>query len=173
MKRIFGLGLILMLFCVISAALLSWVYLLTKPQIELYARETFNNSLREVLPGAETFKETNKDGQIVYHGLSNGTVIGTAFSLAPQGYGGKIKILVGVDKNGKVSGIKILSQNETPGLGANILKPDFLSQFLGKTIKDPIEPKKDIDAITGATISSRAVCRGVKKALEFDQAGQK
>ena len=158
-----------MLFCVISAALLSWVYLLTKPKIEFYARQTLENSLHEVLPNAGTFKEVKKDGQIIYQGLSDGTVAGTAFFLAPQGYGGKIEMLVGIDLKGKISGIKIINQHETPGLGVNILKKEFLEQFLGKTIKDPLEPKKDIDAITGATISTRAVCHGAKNALEINQ----
>ena len=158
-----------MLFCVISAALLSGVYLLTKPKIEFYARQTFENSLREVIPNTDAFREIKKEDKIIYEGLSAGIVTGTAFSLAPQGYGGKIEMLVGIDLKGKISGIKIINQRETPGLGVNILKKEFLEQFLGKTIKDPLEPKKDIDAITGATISTRAVCHGAKNALEINQ----
>lgn len=172
MKRILALGLKLMFFCVISAALLSWVYLITKPKIELYARQAFENSLREVIPAAVSFREVKKGNQIIYEGLTNGNVKGSAFALAPQGYSGKIEMLVGVDREGKVSGIKILNQRETPGLGANVIKQKFLNQFLGKSSQDPLEPKKDIDAITGATISSRAVCRGVRDALKINQTEQ-
>ena len=74
-------------------------------------------------------------------------------------------MLVGVDPELRVKGMKILSQRETPGLGTNVEKPKFQKQFIGKGMKDAIEPKKDIDAITGATISSRAVCEGVKTVL--------
>jgi electron transport complex protein RnfG len=55
---------------------------------------------------------------------------------------------------------------ETPGLGTKAFSPQFLGQFVGKSVKDPIKPKEDIDAITGATITSRAVCKGVKSALK-------
>jgi len=166
MKRIIGLGFILMVFCVISAAALSLVYLLTKPTIDLYSKRTFENSLREVIPTADSFREINRVGMVFYQGMVSGTVTGAAFSLAPQGYSGKIEMLIGVDLNGKVSGIKILNQRETPGLGANVIKSNFLKQFIQKSLLDPIEPKKDIDAITGATITTRAVCRGVKSALD-------
>lgn len=172
MKRIIELGLILMVFCIISAAALSLVYLLTKPTIELYSQQAFEKSLREVVPTASSFREINKKGMVFYQGVVNGTVAGAAFSAAPQGYSGKIELMVGVDLNGKVAGIKILNQRETPGLGANVIKPVFLRQFIQKSLQDPIEPKKDIDAITGATISTRAVCRGVKNALDAYQTVQ-
>ena len=169
MKRIVELGIILMIFCVISAAALSLVYLLTKPTIELYSQRAFEKSLREVIPTANSFKEINKQGMVFYQGMVNGIATGAAFSVAPQGYSGKIELMVGVALNGKVAGIKILNQHETPGLGANVIKPVFLKQFIQKSLQDPIEPKKDIDAITGATITTRAVSRGVKSALDAYQ----
>jgi electron transport complex protein RnfG len=75
-------------------------------------------------------------------------------------------MLVGVDPELRVKGMKILNQRETPGLGTNVLKPKFIAQFIGKGVKDAFEPKKDIDAITGATISTRGVCEGVKAVLK-------
>jgi electron transport complex protein RnfG len=91
--------------------------------------------------------------------------VGLAVKVAPRGYSGDVVMLVGVDLELRVKGMKILNQRETPGLGTNVEKPKFQKQFIGKGIKDAIEPKKDIDAITGATISSRAVCEGVKTVL--------
>lgn len=143
MAKILRLGITLTIVCVISAGLLSMVYLLTKPLIEINDKRTLELAKQEVLGGKE----------------------GKALVVAPRGYGGKIEMLVGVDSSGKVTGVKILNHTETPGLGANIVRPDFLKQFVGKSAGDPIEPKKDIDAITGATISSKAVCMGVKEAL--------
>ncbi|MBI5700194.1 RnfABCDGE type electron transport complex subunit G [Candidatus Saganbacteria bacterium] len=161
-KEIVRLGLILAAFCVISAGALAFVYIFTQPQIELYARTSFENSLKEALPGAESYKETEKN---VFEGSKGEELVGWVFLQSPQGYGGKIGMLVGVDTEGKVTGVKILSQKETPGLGVNILKESFLSQFKDKTADDPIEPKKDIEAITGATISSRAVSNGVRQSI--------
>ena len=84
------------------------------------------------------------------------------------GYSSIINALVGVDLNNKITGIGIISQQETPGLGSNIEKESFLSQFIGKGIED-LNIKKDggkIDAVTGATISSRAITSGVRNAIE-------
>lgn len=161
------MGIILAAFCVISAGALAWVYLFTQPRIELYAKTSFENSLKNVLPAAASFKEVDIRGRTAYEGLKDGKTVGWAFKTAPQGYSDKIEMLTGVDIGGRVRGVKILAHRETPGLGANIVKPEFLGQFTGKTSADPLEPKSDIDAITGATISSRAVSRGVRGSLEL------
>ena len=144
MGKIIKLATILMIFCVISAGGLAYVYLFTKPKIEKNAKVAYENSVKEVLP-------SDASGQVVL--------------VSPRGYSGPIEMMIGIDKKGKVTGVKVLNHRETPGLGANIVKPSFLNQFIGKSLKDTIEPKKDIDAITGATISSRAVCSGVREAL--------
>lgn len=148
MTKIIRLSLILTIFCIISAFGLALVYIYTQPIIESNAKQTLTRGEQEVLPQRE----------------------GKVFQVSPQGYGGPISMLVGVGSFGEVTGVKILSQRETPGLGANIIKVLFLRQFVGKTVKDPLEPKQDIDAITGATISTKAICKGVKDALR--QAGQ-
>lgn len=145
MGKIIKLAAILAAVCIISAAGLAYVYLLTQPRIEQNVKIALVRSKQEVLPASSK---------------------GKAIAVSPRGYGGPIEMMVGIDEKGKISGVKILSHRETPGLGANIVKPKFLEQFKGKTLKDPIEPKKDIDAVTGATISSRAVCAGVKEALK-------
>ncbi|OGC22867.1 hypothetical protein A2310_00525 [candidate division WOR-1 bacterium RIFOXYB2_FULL_37_13] len=165
MGKILKLGFVLMVFCVISAGALAYVYLFTQPKIELNGKRAFESSLTEVLPNALVFNIVKIGSKEVYQGLSGKDIIGTVFFASPRGYSSNINMLVGIDSNAKISGIKIVSQNETPGLGTNVAKRSFLDQFLGKTANDQIEAKKDIDAITGATISSRAVCRGVREAL--------
>jgi electron transport complex protein RnfG len=144
------MGIILAIFCVLSAWGLSYVYMFTQTRIEANARITLERSKKEVLPASGK---------------------GRAIAVKSRGYGGEIELLVGIDEQGKVSGLKVLNHRETPGLGANIVKPDFLNQFKGKTAADKLEAKMDIDAISGATISSRAVCKGVKDALEKFQSG--
>ena len=74
-------------------------------------------------------------------------------------------MIVGMNTYGKVTGIKILSMSETPGLGTQANTPEFIGQFLGKTIKSKLKAKQDIDAISGATISTQAVANGVREAL--------
>ena len=138
-------SLVLLLVCVISAGLLSGVYLITKDKIDNNAQIAYKQAMEEVLP-----------------------VKGKAVTCEAQGYSAPIQLLVGVGQNGKVVGIKVLSQRETPGLGANITDSKFLKQFIGKSAKDSIEAKQDIDAITGATISTKAVCKAVRKALGIE-----
>ena len=163
MLRSLRLGLILAIFCILSAGSLAFVYLLTAPRIEINAKLNFKNSLSEVLTAADSFHQL-KDN--VYEGMRGKERVGMAVAVSPRGYSGPISMLIGIDREGKVVGITILNQRETPGLGANIVKASFLNQFKGKSLQDQIEPKKDIDAITGATISSRGVCSGVKQALQ-------
>ncbi|MCE5283537.1 MAG: RnfABCDGE type electron transport complex subunit G [Deltaproteobacteria bacterium] len=168
MAKIIKLGITLGIFCVLSAGLLAWVFLMTTPVIEANAKASFEGSLREVLPGAQTFKDVSVKGakSQIYEGYADGKPVGLAVKVAPRGYAGEIEMLVGVDPELRVKGMKILSQRETPGLGTNMLKPKFIAQFIGKGVKDVLEPKKDIDALTGATISTRGVCEGVKAVLK-------
>jgi len=166
MAKIIRLASTLALFCVVSSGLLAYVFLLTAPVIARNAEAAFESSLREVLPGAETFKRLSApEATPVYEGYKGETAVGLAVQVAPRGYSGEIRMLVGVDPQLQVKGLKILAQKETPGLGTNILKPSFIGQFIGKGTTDLLEPKKDIDAITGATISTRAVSEGVKMVL--------
>jgi len=167
MFKILKLAVTLGVFCIFSSGLLAYVYELTVPKIEANARASFEGSLREVLPGANTFKNvTAADVQNpLFEGYEGEKLIGLAVQVAPRGYSGNVKMLVGVDPDLRVKGLKILDQKETPGLGTNIVKPKFTGQFIGKGKSDPLEPKKDIDAITGATISSRAVSEGVKAVI--------
>lgn len=87
-----------------------------------------------------------------------------------KGYSGKIELMVGLDPYGVIKKIEVLSHSETPGLGSKITDQAFLSQFIGKTLEsEEFKVKKDggtIDAISGATISSRAFCDAVTQAID-------
>jgi electron transport complex protein RnfG len=146
------MGVILAVFCVLAAWGLAYVYQFTQPQIEKNAAQTIAEAKRSVLPVSGA---------------------GVVRQVAVRGYAGEIKLLVGIDEKGRISGVKVLSQQETPGLGANIVKTDWLKQFQGKTAADKLEAKQDIDAVTGATISSRAVCSGVRQAVRQAMGGDK
>lgn len=175
---------------VLAAFILALVYQATLGPIEKYKKDILLASQKAVLAEAQEFKTEKMIGPVLekflsfypaadknqefFSGWKNKQVCGYIFTLTPQGYGGPVKMLVGVDKTGKIVGLKILEQKETPGLGSHILDENFkntgksfLNQFFGKIIRDKIEPKQNIQAITGATISTRAICTGVKQALEL------
>ncbi|MGB9868271.1 MAG: FMN-binding protein [Bacillota bacterium] len=167
MKDIFRLAVTLALICGIAAGSLAWVYSVTKPVIDRRAVEEFNASLRAVVPEAQQFEKVELDNKAFYKALKDGKVVGAAAVAEARGYGSQpIVLTVGVDSTGKLIGVKVLSHSETPGLGARIETPAFQKQFLGKTASDPLTVGKDIDALSGATISSKAFTSAVKNALE-------
>ena len=94
------------------------------------------------------------------------------FETEASGYGGKVKVMTGIDAEGAITGVVILSHDETPGLGANAEKPDFLNQFLQQAPEGGLEVIKyqtpgegQIQAMTGATVTSTAVTNAVNQAI--------
>ncbi len=170
-KNSLKMGIILLLTCVIAAAALAQVYSITSVLIKKNDEEAEKKKRQVVLPQAVRFEEKGMDGKQYIFGYDAGDkMVGGIFKSAPKGYSGPIKITVGVNPDNSISAIVItkLDQTETPGLGANITKPKFLDQFKGKKGNE-LKLKKDsgkIDAITAATISSRAVANGVRNGWE-------
>ncbi|OGW52098.1 MAG: hypothetical protein A2Z50_01200 [Nitrospirae bacterium RBG_19FT_COMBO_42_15] len=170
-KDALKMGLVLLVICVIAAGALAQVYSITKVIIDKNEAEAEKKKRRDVLPLAARFEEKEIDGKKYILGYdAEDKQVGSIFKAAPKGYSGPIKITVGVAPDHSVSAVIItkLDQTETPGLGTNIVKPKFLNQFKGKKGNE-IKLKKDsgtIDAITAATISSRAVANGVKAGWE-------
>ncbi len=171
MFKIIRTGILLGLVCLISAYSLAQVYQKTKERIEAQSNpEIF---LKELFTEGKRFEQKSMADQpyfLAYGPEDN--LIGAAIPVSTAGYGGKVKMLVAVDSFGKVVNFQILEQNETPGLGAKITGPDFIRQFKGKTKEELIltrdDPKKGkIEGITAATISSRAVVKGIRKAISF------
>lgn len=178
MKENLKLGGILLIIAAIAGLLLGAAHEITKEPIAKQVQTTKAEAMKEILPEADEFKikETSLEGIIkeVNEGLASNKIMGYAVKVAPKGYGGAIEIMVGISNEGKVEGIKILSHNETPGLGANAPDPKFSGQFKGKPIKTELQVVKkapsaenEIEAITGATITSKAVINGVNEAIKF------
>lgn len=148
---------VLTIICVIAGFLLGLTYNLTADKIKYQAEKAENDALKSVLPNALDF---SKDSVVSYKGLdSEGQIIGFAYLGEGKGYSSTIRVMIGTDTGGQIVGIKILSQQETPGLGTRITDPNFQEQFSMKSIDR-------VDTITGATISSRAVIEIVRKAYE-------
>ncbi|MDI6689243.1 MAG: RnfABCDGE type electron transport complex subunit G [Actinomycetota bacterium] len=180
MRNIIRLGITLMMVCFIAAGSLAATYSLTKERIALQKMEEQFKAYMELLPGitsAKDFKERKdlypkfkkeyKDLDKVFEGYVEGERVGFIAQKIPKGYKGPIKLAVGITLNGKASGIAVIEHSETPGLGAKIEEASFQKQFRGKSLSDPIEVGEDIDAISGATTSSKAVTNAVKEALEL------
>ena len=165
----------LLLICAVVTALLGLTNRVTAPQIEKLALETQEAAKKEVLPNAASFsdeKQTEKDGEMYpyFEGLSDsGETIGYVFQTAAKGYGGDIVVMVGVLSDGTVAGVSILSISETAGLGMNAKNASFLQQFVGKSgtigVQKNGSSDTEIQALTGATITSKAMASAVNQAL--------
>lgn len=154
----------------VCSLILSFVYSYTAPKISETRTRMTLDGLQEVI-AADEFVEVIPD--TLWRALdSTGDPCGIVFRVFPQGYAGPIPITIGLDMEGVVTGVRIASaaegMKETPGLGAKITEDAFIRQFAGKC-REAISLKNDggeIDAITAATISSRAVCKGVRQGIE-------
>jgi len=158
---------------IISGILLALIESSTKDEITGQEKSIKLDKVTLVLPNHDNDPYEDKrdvEGVDFYIGKKDDMVVGVAFETEEkEGYGGPISIMLGVSLKGEITGIEVISHKETPGLGKKIEDPEFRRQFIGKSLsKSKINVKKDkgeIDAITGATISSRAVCKAVSKGL--------
>ena len=165
---------ILLLICVCVSAALAGVNAITKDRIATIQQEKTQAAISQVLEGTAEKLDLSemKDLGIVCGAYAS--ECGYAVEIAPNGFDGEILMMVGVDLEGKVTGISIISQTETAGLGAEAAADSakgnaFRDQFIGLTTGE-IKLAKDggtLDALTGATISSRAVTLGVETAVDF------
>lgn len=169
---------VISLFVIFVAAglILSYVFAKTSPvryRAEVKEKE---EALKKMAPEADKIEEAGKwtiyEKENEYYNAKKGDrLINYIISTVGKGYSSYIKILVSTDPDIKVKSINILSHGETPGLGDEIEKDNFKKQFEGKAIENleivKVETKDKIQAISGATISSRAVTNGVKEAVKI------
>ena len=179
-----NMSLCLLVICLVCSALLAGVYALTKEPIDAAAKAKNEAAIKEVLPEvAVTIEEERTvdfEGSSYTYNLAYdelGNTVGCAINVAPSGFGGPIAIKVGFDINGVIWNTKVLSQAETPGLGAKCVEPAFSDQFKGfDPAQNTLAVKKDggdVDAITASTITSRAYAEGLALAVKvFDAIAQ-
>lgn len=169
----------------IAATALAKIYDVTKDAIAEAKRQEVLRAIKTVLPAydnepdkdiVELVTGRNKKGEeektTFYRGKKGGEFVGVAFkSLSMEGYSGLIEVMVGIDPEGTVTAIEIVSHAETPGLGDKIAFKWFEDRYKGKNLENAVWLVKkdggDFDQLTGATISPRAVTQAVKKALDF------
>lgn len=176
MKDIAKMGGILFLIAAICTGLVGFASELTKEPIAIQKLEAKNLAMQEVLSSAQSFEDAGSNDEIaeIQVGMQDGAPIGYALRVISKGYADPIEIMIGVTNEGVVQGIKILASSETPGLGDNASNPAFTDQFKGKNtllnvLKGDNPGEDEISAITGATITSKAVTEGVNKAIDYVQ----
>ncbi len=165
----------LTLISMVMVAGLGFVYNLTKDTIATAEKQKEVLAVKKVLPSFDNnpiaeMKEI--DGLTFYPAKKNGKFIGCAVkTFTNKAFSGRFDLMVGFLADGTIKTIEVLEQKETPGLGAKMTEPKFKDQFNGKNPASfPLLVKKDggkVDAISAATISSRAFCDGVQKAYDL------
>ena len=169
---------VLALICIVVTLALSSANLLTENKIKALAQENQNKAMSKLIK-ADSYNEKTAeiDGEkITYTTAENSDgIIGYIFTVDVNGYGGALSVMTAINTDGTVAAIEILdASNETPGLGQNVTKQDFYTQYSG--VKSGVEVVKDgtgsadnntVNAVTGATISSKAVTKSVNTALDY------
>jgi electron transport complex protein RnfG len=183
MNEMMKITLSLVVIFVAAGFIMGGTFKATSPVKYVAEQREKEEALKEMAPDATDPIKAAGNWQV--HGKSyeyfaataGGTPVAYIASTAGKGYSSYIKMLVSIDKDLRVSNLKVLSHQETPGLGDQILEEPFLKQFKGKELSRIVllktETTENIQAISGATISSRAVTNGVKDAVQMlvDQYG--
>lgn len=181
-------AIILCLFCLGFGIVLAVTNQLAADDITLRANEDRLNSLSQVLPQHlydqnplhNVLTLTNEEGKpvTIYRAQKGSTITGLAYEITGTGYAGEIRLMLGVDPQGQILGVRVLAHKETPGLGDKIetKKGDWILRFTGLSLGNPAEAlwkvKKDggqFDQFAGATITPRGVVAAIRRGLEFFQ----
>ncbi len=176
-EKTFVFILVLVIISALSASLISIVYAITKPKIESIKRQALIDAANMVLPESDEVVQKTKEipgsaEKIEYfEGIKGSKITGYAFSTENnKGYGGTVQLLMGIDEKCNITGFQIIQHAETPGLGDQAGKPFFKKQFEGKGLDNfkflVKQDGGDVDAITAATITSRAVTRALEDGLK-------
>jgi len=158
--------------CVVVALLLGIVNHVTEPIIDQMKQEKTNQAMAQVLK-ADSYNpvETKVEGVVAIHeAIVGGQKVGCVVEVAPNGFGGAISMVVGVDANGAVTGIAITKDAETPNVGTKVTRDQsVLDRFVGMSHADGDITVNGganrFDGVSGATVSSKAVTAGVNTAL--------
>lgn len=179
-KAIIKPTLVLLIICLVISALLAGTNMMTKDPIEQQSELKAQQARQTVMPDAAKFEQKTlggTDAQCYAAMDKTGKLIGYTLTASAKGYGGDVQVMTGIDaRSGEISGVAILFQNETPGLGANAVNPDFTGQYKQalpgegfEVIKNAQPQEGQVEAMTGATITSKAVTAAVNKAVQYYQ----
>ena len=174
-KYIIKLTVTLLLTCMVVAGLLGWVNSITKDRIAAITWEKTVAAMQKVIE-ADDFSdamELTDDMTAAATAQSGGQPVGYAINVEASGSQGTISMMVGIDMDGAVTGVSIVTNSETSGIGSKVMSNETLTngtrvldQFIGKSAADGVlSVGSNVDAITGATVSTKGVTTGVNAAL--------
>ena len=174
-KYIIKLTVTLLLTCMVVAGLLGWVNSITKDKIAAITWEKTVAAMQKVIEADDFSDATAQGGTLaaVYQAQSGGQPVGYAINVEASGSQGTISMMVGIDMDGAVTGVSIVTNSETSGIGSKVMSNEpltngtrVLDQFIGKSAADGVlSVGSNVDAITGATVSTKGVTTGVNAAL--------
>jgi Na+-translocating ferredoxin:NAD+ oxidoreductase subunit G len=177
------LGMILTAFAGFACVGLAFVYAATRDRIAINSTRQLDESLKALFASAQAFSPASlasADPAVsflsAYVAKGDGAVLGVAITASGRSYNGQTVVLVGIGTDRRIVGARVLENHDTPGLGANAASSTyfvdrakrltFSGQFAGKPVSDDFAVKKDVQAISASTITSRAVARIVKAAAD-------
>lgn len=168
-KKALHLTIVLFTVTFLSGLILSFVFDVTKEPIATVEKQRTEEGIKAIYDDFTGYNDlssdidgNNKNILSIYEVVKDSNIVGYVYKInAPGSYSGKLEFLVGINGDGKIQNLSFLSLQETPGLGTKVKNEDFYEQFIGKTTSSV----DNIDTITGATISSKAVINGVDLAL--------
>ena len=169
----------------VAGLAMAFVYSVTIEPIAISQKAKINNAIKMVIPEFETILDTvllpedGKDSIRIHRLIKGSEISGNAIeTYTDKGFSGRFSLMVGFTPDGTISNIEVLEHKETPGLGTKMALPAFKDQFKGLKMSDlpgeQLKVKKDggiVDAITAATISSRAFCDAVNRAYTMNKKG--
>ncbi len=182
MNGVMKIALRLIIITAVAGLLLGLTYSVTKDPIAAQEEKNKTEARQTVMPDAEDFEQIDlsaaglgdeySEVQEAYYAVKSSEKIGATVTVSTKGYSSGLQVTVGVNADGTVSGVNIDSHDETPGLGAKGDDPVYLSQYAGRTA--PLEVVKvsgggdsEIQALTGATLTSKGICRAVNLACSL------
>ena len=168
---------VMVVICLVITAALAGTDMLTSKKISAINEKNEKAAMAELIPADKYETQSIKSGSETYTystAYKNGKLAGYIFNLSEKGYGGTVSVMVAVNPSGEVGAVRVLDvSNETPGLGQNTAKEEFLKQFKGKSSKitavkyGTASGDDEIDAVASATITSKAVTSAVNKAIDL------
>ncbi len=166
---------VLVCICIVVTLALAGTYSVANPIIEENQQKSADEARLEVLPDGDSF--TVYDGKLV-DGVIDCYIAdnkaGMAVTAGYKGFGGTVKVMIGIDAEGKITGVKVTEHSETPGLGTKAADSGYLEQYKGvsEVAGGSVKDDTEIDAVSGATITSNAVYCSVEEALkQFEECG--
>lgn len=158
----------LLLICALIALMMALVNGFTKDRIKSNNLKATQEAISRIYPKFDSSDEIDIDVELpikaVYRLDEGDVLLGYCVSVQPSGFNGAIEMMVGVNPEGNITGVEIISHTETPGIGAAADDPEYLKNYIG--LSGNISFGEGIDALTGATISSKAILSGVNAAVE-------